>query len=62
MQLQKLNKGQSIKLQSNSKLVLKFSKIKNLAVYIKSNQQDTETTYINGLEIIGDIINTVNDV
>eukprot|EP01084_Bolivina_argentea_P011329 21175_1 len=41
----KLEKGQNINLQKASK----FTKIKYLAIYIKSNQNGTENTFINGI-------------
>eukprot|EP01084_Bolivina_argentea_P098834 177666_1 len=43
----KLNKGQKANLKKQS---LKFSKTKYLAVYISSNQNDSETTYINAIQ------------
>ena len=57
-----LEKGQLIKLQSNSKMAVTFSKTQYLAIYIKSNQKDTEITSVNGIEIIGDDTSSVNTV
>ena len=48
--LKKLLKGQSIKLQSNSKLAILFEHVEYLAIYIKSNQNDTERTIINAID------------
>eukprot|EP01084_Bolivina_argentea_P104392 186924_1 len=49
----KLMKGQTIKLKDKSKNAVKFKKIKFVAIYIKSNQQDTEKTYLNGIKFNG---------
>eukprot|EP01084_Bolivina_argentea_P011328 21174_1 len=46
----KLENGQTINLQTKkSKNASKFTKIKYLAIYIKSNQNGTENTFINGI-------------
>lgn len=50
----KLAKGQFINLKKNSKNSVKFKKTKYLAIYIKSNQNDTENTYINGITFKGE--------
>ena len=50
----KLTKGQKIKLHSNSKLSMKFNKIQYLAIYIESNQNETEKTILNAIKLIGD--------
>ncbi len=44
-----LSKGQTTNLQKNAKNSIKFKKIKHLAIYIESNQNDTEKTYLNGI-------------
>eukprot|EP01084_Bolivina_argentea_P172994 299638_1 len=44
--LKKLHKGQNIKL----KKTIKFKQTRYLAVYIKSNQNDAENTYINSIQ------------
>eukprot|EP01084_Bolivina_argentea_P160389 279301_1 len=49
----KLKKGQSIKLQKQSKNILKFKQTKYLAIYIASNQLNTVNTYINSIEFKG---------
>eukprot|EP01083_Nonionella_stella_P020560 57005_1 len=41
----KLRKGQLFKINNKGK----FNKVKRLAIFIKSNQKDTETTYLNGI-------------
>eukprot|EP01084_Bolivina_argentea_P276342 471524_1 len=46
----KLAKGQNIKLQNNSKNAIHFSQIQFLAIYIQSNQNDTDATYLNGIK------------
>eukprot|EP01084_Bolivina_argentea_P125430 222237_1 len=48
----KLRKGQKIKLKSTSKNAIKFKTIKYLAIYVESNQNDTEKTYITGIKFI----------
>ena len=53
----KLKKGQIIKLDTAK--TIKFNKTKYFAIYIKSNQNDTESTYLNGISF--KINNTVND-
>eukprot|EP01084_Bolivina_argentea_P201181 343924_1 len=45
----KLNKGQKIKLNKSSKCATKLQKVKYLVIYIKTNQENTEHTYINGI-------------
>ena len=52
----KLNKGQKIKLQKQAKYVGRFRGIKCLAIYIKTNQNDTELTYLSGLKVEGKIM------
>ena len=48
----KLKKGQKINLQNNSKLALTFKSIQYLAIYIKSNQNESEKTFINKIELM----------
>eukprot|EP01084_Bolivina_argentea_P251926 422722_1 len=43
--IKKLNKGQIFKFKDN----VKFKHVKYLVIYIKSNQNDAETTYLNGI-------------
>eukprot|EP01084_Bolivina_argentea_P301913 521006_1 len=45
----KLAKGQIIKLQDQSKNSIKFKKVRYLVIYIKTNQNDTEHTYVNSI-------------
>eukprot|EP01084_Bolivina_argentea_P178651 308771_1 len=49
----KLEKGQFINLKKNSKNSIKFKKTRNLAIYITSNQNETEKTHINSIKING---------
>ena len=49
----KLSKGQNVKLQKDSKLALKFRSIQYLAIYIKTNQNETEKTLINNIILNG---------
>eukprot|EP01084_Bolivina_argentea_P167888 291251_1 len=49
--IKKLSKGQNINLQKTSKNAIKFKKIKHLAIYIQSNQKNTENTIINGIQL-----------
>eukprot|EP01083_Nonionella_stella_P018436 51372_1 len=44
-------KGQIIPLQKSSKNAIKFKKTKYLAIYIDSNENDTETTLLNAITI-----------
>eukprot|EP01084_Bolivina_argentea_P310282 536882_1 len=46
----KLRKGQSINFKKNPKIAVKFKDVQFMAVYIKSNQKDTELTYLNGIK------------
>eukprot|EP01084_Bolivina_argentea_P264144 447334_1 len=49
----KLSKGQSINVNKNIKNPLTFKKVSYLAIYIESNQNDTEKTYLNGMVLKG---------
>eukprot|EP01084_Bolivina_argentea_P028201 52425_1 len=51
--LKKLNKGQTIKLNTSSKNAIKFQKVQYLVIYIASNQNHTEQTYLSGIFIKG---------
>eukprot|EP01083_Nonionella_stella_P267635 904179_1 len=51
--IKSLSKGQTISLQKTTKTALKFKKTRYLAIYIESNQNDTEKTYLNGLRFQG---------
>eukprot|EP01084_Bolivina_argentea_P051180 94136_1 len=51
----KLSKGQTVNLKQVSKNALKFNKIRYLAIYIETNQNDTENTFINGFRFNGKI-------
>eukprot|EP01083_Nonionella_stella_P131027 397793_1 len=42
--LSKMQNGQMIKLKSKSKHALAFNKVQYLAIYVESNQQDSEVT------------------
>eukprot|EP01084_Bolivina_argentea_P183640 316853_1 len=55
--IKKLNNGQIINLQKQSKNVIKFKKVQHLAIYIKTNHNDTELTYLNHITFIGTEIN-----
>eukprot|EP01083_Nonionella_stella_P110505 323385_1 len=46
----KLENGHTVKLNSKSKHVLTFNNVKYLAIYIESNQRDSEVTNINGIQ------------
>lgn len=45
----KLAKGQSVNLQKKAKIAVKFKKVRCLAIWIKSNQAETEKTYLSGI-------------
>eukprot|EP01083_Nonionella_stella_P018435 51370_1 len=47
----KLKRGQIIHLQKSSKNAIKFKQTKHLAIYIDSNQRDTEVTLINAITL-----------
>eukprot|EP01084_Bolivina_argentea_P259231 437338_1 len=47
--IRQLAKGQTIKLQKHSKNAIKFKKTKYFVIYIKSNQNNTEKTYLNAI-------------
>eukprot|EP01084_Bolivina_argentea_P264145 447336_1 len=49
----KLSKGQSINLKKKAASAIKFKSIRYLAVYIESNQNDTENTHLNGITFKG---------
>eukprot|EP01084_Bolivina_argentea_P191491 328929_1 len=49
----KLAKGQTIRLSSTATTAVQFKKIRYLAIYIKSNQNDTENTHLNGIKFYG---------
>ena len=49
----KLVKGQVINLKKKSKIAVKFKKIKYLALFIKSNQKETEKTFLSGIILNG---------
>eukprot|EP01084_Bolivina_argentea_P250258 419232_1 len=51
----KLEKGQAINLQKTSKNIVKFKKVQCFAIYIDSNQNDTEITFINAISFDGEI-------
>jgi len=57
----KLSKGQVIKLQNNSKSAIKFKNSQFIAIYIKSNQDNTEKTIINSISLKGEINNKQSD-
>eukprot|EP01084_Bolivina_argentea_P194683 334066_1 len=48
--LSKLEHGQIIKLKTNPKNAVAFDKIKYLAIFIESNQNESEVTNINGIQ------------
>eukprot|EP01084_Bolivina_argentea_P270152 459307_1 len=51
--IKKLQKGQKINLQKSAKNAIKFKKIQYVAIYISSNQHDTEQTLVNFISFIG---------
>eukprot|EP01084_Bolivina_argentea_P050990 93803_1 len=51
--IKKLSKGQKINLKKTSKNAIKFQKIRFLAIYVESNQNDTENTHLNGIKFYG---------
>eukprot|EP01084_Bolivina_argentea_P156876 273374_1 len=55
--IKKLEKGQNIKLKNSSQ----FQNIKNLTIYIESNQKDTDNTFINGIIFKGKKIINKNE-
>ena len=59
-EIKKLSKGELIKLESKSKMAMTFSKIQYLAIYIKSNQKNTEITNINAIQLMGDTTSSIN--
>eukprot|EP01084_Bolivina_argentea_P281849 482333_1 len=62
--IKKLKKGQRINLKKNAKNAIKFSKTKFIALYIQSNQNDTENTYLNRVVLSGKAItnSSTNDL
>ena len=59
--IHKLSKGQNITLQTESKLALKFKSIQYLAIFIKTNQNETQKTLINNILFIGDHFSSISD-
>lgn len=49
----KLAKGQSVNLQKDSKIVARFNSIECIGIYVSSNQNGTEKTIINSIQLIG---------
>eukprot|EP01084_Bolivina_argentea_P236035 397001_1 len=49
----KLEKGQTINLQKHSSNAIKFKHVQFLAIYIESNQDDTEQTFFNAIKFMG---------
>ena len=49
----KLKSGQIVKLKKKAKASIKFGKIDKLMIYITSNQDETDQTYISGLRFEG---------
>eukprot|EP01084_Bolivina_argentea_P093722 168518_1 len=49
----KLRKGQLIKVKDGAKTATTFINTKYFAIYIKTNQNDTETTYLNSIKLKG---------
>ena len=58
----KLVKGQNIKLQKQSKNITKFKKVKYLAIYIETNQNETEKTILHAIQVKGNTLkaNTIS--
>ena len=50
--LNKVERGQMIKLQNEPKNVSKFKKLKCLAVYIRSNHKETERTLVHSITLL----------
>eukprot|EP01084_Bolivina_argentea_P054900 100676_1 len=51
----KLAKGQCVNMKKKTKNVVKFRSIKYLAIHIKSNQNDSDQTYLNGIRFNEDV-------
>ena len=52
----KLKKGQKIMLNKTSKNVLTFKHVLCIAIFIESNQNNTELTHLNGIKFHGDVL------
>ena len=50
----RLSKGQNVSLRKNISKPLAFAKVKFMAIFIESNQGDTDKTYIHGLAFNGE--------
>ena len=48
-----MQKGQTFNLKKKSKIAVQFKKIKYLAIFIKSNQNETEKTFLSGIVLSG---------
>eukprot|EP00484_Ammonia_sp_Unknown_P022099 CAMPEP_0197037188 /NCGR_PEP_ID=MMETSP1384-20130603/14454_1 /TAXON_ID=29189 /ORGANISM="Ammonia sp." /LENGTH=216 /DNA_ID=CAMNT_0042467453 /DNA_START=113 /DNA_END=763 /DNA_ORIENTATION=+ len=57
---EKLKNGQTFSLKKNAKSTVKFSKTKYLLIYISSNQDGTEQTYLNGIHFTGSVKETTD--
>mmetsp|Transcript_36239 Transcript_36239/g.31974 ORF Transcript_36239/g.31974 Transcript_36239/m.31974 type:complete len:219 (+) Transcript_36239:62-718(+) len=57
----KLINGQTFSMKKKAKSTVKFSKVQKLLIYISSNIDDTEQTYLNGIEFKG-LIKDVTDM
>eukprot|EP01084_Bolivina_argentea_P311576 539363_1 len=51
--IKKLNNGQTVKFRNDLQNSIKFSKVRFLVIFIKSNQKGTEKTFLNGITING---------
>eukprot|EP01084_Bolivina_argentea_P072850 132251_1 len=52
--VKKLRKGgQNINLKKDPKNAIQFKSTQYLGIYIQSNQNDTEKTYLNGIQVMG---------
>eukprot|EP01083_Nonionella_stella_P296276 1006550_1 len=57
----KLQKGQKINFKKYPKIAIKFNSIKYLGIYINSNQNDTEQTYLNAITLKGSVEDSHQD-
>eukprot|EP01084_Bolivina_argentea_P267729 454559_1 len=48
----KLKKGQKIKLNTTAQIAAKFRRVRFLVIYIESNINSTEVTYLNGIKFV----------
>merc|ERR1712154_548104 len=56
----KLKKGQKFSLKKNAKSTVKFSKVSKILIYISSNIDETDQTYLNGIQFKGIVKETTD--